>query len=248
MTGFLPFSSFERSILLMLIACLFCLEINAQTPVKKHAEGFAYEELVTGNTNNKDLPLLIAFHYSAGTPAESFKDYDALGLPVRIIVVKGSYVKRTGFSYFPVNYYSFDNATQVKLAKQTVDSLASFIKHITQLYKVKPVVSGISQGGDISFLLGIHYPELLRASFPFAAVIRPEAAEFVSSAARNTLPIFAYQGEADKIVNVNDTREQVNKLKAYLNIQLTTYEGLGHDISPEMKKDYSLLMRKLLSK
>jgi phospholipase/carboxylesterase len=235
----------------LICTIVFCMGATVciaqqSVPIKRMAAGFAYEEIVTGNKTGKQLPLLIAFHYSSGTPEESFKDYNALGTPARIIVVKGNYIKRGGYSYFPVDYYAKDSTAQINIARQTTDSIATFIAQISKLYKTKPVVSGISQGGDISFLLAIYHPDLVKASFPFAAVMRPQILDIVKAKPGNTLPIFVYQGEVDKIIDVNNTRTQVSKLSRYLKISLKTYPGLGHDISSEMKKDYSPLIRQWL--
>lgn len=212
------------------------------------AAGFKYEEIIKGKPiGNKRLPLVVAFHYSGGTPQESFENYDSLQAPVRIIVVKGNYKKRSGYSYYPPDYYTRDSIIQIKIAKQTTDSIANFIKEIITRYKVKPVVSGISQGGDITFLLAVYYPRLIKASLPFAANIHEQIADVVKKDPGNKVPVFVFQGEADKIINVNHTRDIINRLSKYLNISLKTYPGLGHDISPTMKKDYSVLINKWLS-
>ena len=202
---------------------------------------FEYIETIKG-TNKRDLPLLIAFHYSSGNPVETIIDYDSLKHPVRIIIPKGNYPKRNGFSYFPPDYYQKDSSTQFALAKITVDSIAAFVKAIEKKHKRKAIISGISQGGDIALLLAIYYPELCRASFPFAAVIHPEVIDRVKLKPVRAVPIFLFQGEADKIINVDFTREKVEQIGKMLNIKLQTYPNLGHDISVQMKIDYSKLI------
>lgn len=200
-------------------------------------KGFEYLE--HANTPGNDQPLLIAFHYSSGTPKETLADYDSIKGSIRIIIPKGNYRKRDGFSYYPVDYYKTDSATQFAASRITVDSIAIFVQAIEKKYQRKAIVSGISQGGDIALLLAIYYPDLCVASFPFAAVINPSVVEMAISKKSKSIPIHLHQGEADAIVSVNYTRRKVTALSKKLNITLYTYPGVGHDISAEMKASYS---------
>ncbi|AXY74349.1 hypothetical protein D3H65_10330 [Paraflavitalea soli] len=221
----------------------------AQTakPVYRFLAGFHYLEIVKGKVAaNEAYPLLIAFHYSGGKPEETIADYDSLKTPVRVIIPRGNYAKRAGNSYFPVNYYKEDSATQVKLSRKTLDSIAVFVKAIETDYNARAVVSGISQGGDLAWLLAIYYPALCKAAFPFAAFIHRQSFDEVLQRPVNKVPIYVYQGEADPIIAVDYTREAVKKLGTTLTLKLSTYPGVKHAISPSMKKDYSLLIDKML--
>lgn len=208
-------------------------------------EGFEYIEVVKGKDNGR-IPLLIAFHYSSGIPAQTIADYDLLKNPVRIIVAKGNYRKRDGFSYYPVDYYKKDSLTQVGLARITVDSIARFVESIERKYNQKAIVSGISQGGDIAFLLAVYYPELCKASFPFAAVIHSNLVGELSGKPVKKIPIHLFQGESDPIVSVLLTRKRVKEIGNGLELKLYTYPELGHDISLQMKVDYSKLIDKVI--
>jgi phospholipase/carboxylesterase len=234
-----------RSLLLTLFTS-YAISVSAQTsyPLQSPVEGFGYVEVIKGNDNGK-LPLLIAFHYSSGTPSETAADYDSLKMPIRIIIPKGNFSKRNGFSYYQPDYYQKDSTTQFQLAKNTVDSIAVFVNAIEKKYKQKAIVSGISQGGDIAFLLAVYYPKLCRASFPFAAVIHSPVISYTREKKIKRVPIYMFQGEADEIVLVGVTRYKVSKLTHPLQLKLYTYPGLGHDISSAMKSDYSKLIDQL---
>lgn len=203
--------------------------------------GFEYFEVVKGKDHG-DLPLLIVFHYSGGTPQETIADYDSLKNPVRIILPRGNYQKKQGFSYFPVDYYDQEPSLQYKLARKTVDSLARFVKALEKRYKGKAIISGISQGGDIALLLARFYPELFRASFPFAAVIPDKLAPGIKTNRAGELPVYMFQGENDTIVPLAVTQKKLKDLGKRMDIQLATYPGLGHGISKEMQTDFSILI------
>lgn len=204
-------------------------------------EGFEYIEVVKGKDNG-NLPLLIALHYSGGRPIETISDFDSLKNPIRIIIPKGNYKKRDGFSYYPTDYYLKDSLTQFSLSKITVDSIAGFVRTIGKRFKQKAIVSGISQGGDIAFLLAIYYPELCTASFPIAAVIHAETIYELKSETKKSIPIYLFQGENDKIVPISYTRKMVEEIGDRLRIKLWTYPNVGHDISLPMKIEYSKMI------
>lgn len=228
------------------VAFWLALPLNAQAEPRQLA-GVAYEELVRGDPNsNEPMPLLIAFHYSGGSAEETFEHYDQVPGPVRILAPLGAYPKRAGRSYFPVDYYQRTLEEQFRIARGTVAGLTPFIQAAEALYGSRPVVSGISQGGDISFLLAVYHPETVAAAFPLAAVI-PEGLSVSPDRARTLGPcIVMMQGEADAIVDVSRTRDRVASLQADLPLSLTTYPDVGHDISPRMKVDYSVLIDKAL--
>jgi phospholipase/carboxylesterase len=232
--------------LLLTILIINTLTLCGQTnyTYQPRVEGFEYIDIAK-NAGKAKLPLLIAFHYSSGNPSETVADYDSLKKSVRIIIPKGNYKKRNGFSYYPADYYQKDSLTQFSIAKTTVDSIARFVQSVEKKYKQKAIVSGISQGGDIALLLAIYYPELCKASFPFAAVINPNIIKDIRIKPVKKVPIYLFQGEADQIVSVSTTRRKVKEIGNSLRLKLYTYPDVGHDISTQMKIDYSKLIDKM---
>ena len=213
----------------------------------KQAAGFQYIEVVINTDESADdLPLIIGFHYSSSTPQEAVYDYDEITIPVRIILPQGNFKKRKGYTYFPADYYTKDSLTQMAIAKQTVDSIALFVEAVTKKYNRKAVVAGFSQGGDISFLLAVYYPELITAAFPLAGFIHLQRMEDIKKHAHTTVPIEIYQGMEDKIVSVVYTQRIVGALRNYFRISLKPYPGLGHDFSPAMKRDYAAAITRAL--
>lgn len=78
--------------------------------------GFHYLEVIKGKASPGDkLPLIIGFHYSSSTPLEASKDYGSIKIPVRIILPKGNYRKRDGFTYFPISLnFSREEVAELK--------------------------------------------------------------------------------------------------------------------------------------
>jgi predicted esterase len=198
--------------LILLVFCAHLLFSQHKYDSALTVKGFEYIEFA--KVKEEKLPLLIAFHYSGGNPFETISDYDS---------------------------YQKDSLTQFAISKITVDSLARFVKSIEKKYNQKAIVSGISQGGDIAFLMAKYYPELCKAAFCFAAVIHSDIVKELKDKPVRKIPIYMFQGEDDKIVSVLATKRKVKEIGERLQLKLYTYPGLGHDISPQMKIDYSTL-------
>ncbi|HEY0656797.1 MAG TPA: dienelactone hydrolase family protein [Chryseosolibacter sp.] len=230
---------------LVAFATLLATSVVAQTSSNGSIYGFNYLEVVKGDGKTA-LPLLIAFHFSSSSPTEVLRYFDSLSFPVRIIVPRGNYPKRGGYSYFPRDHYSNDTLTQMRTVQATVDSVAMFVKHFHELYNTKPIVSGISQGGDISLLLAINYPELIKASFPLLGFVHRAVYENLSKPAVSAVPIFLYHGADDKIVSSQYVKKEFQFLKQKFNIESYFYPKVEHDVTPAMEKDYSKKMMLLV--
>jgi phospholipase/carboxylesterase len=209
-------------------------------------KGFRYFVTVKGNESN-DMPMLVAFHYSSSTPEETAAYYDKLKAPVRIIFVRGNYLKRDGFSFYPPGHYKTDSLTQQQTVKATVDSVAQLLQALYDRYPVRPIVSGISQGGDISLLLAIDHSSLISASFPLLGFIHRNTFEKINKIPERHVPIHVYHGELDKIVTINYVRREIEFLKPFYRINVYSYPTVEHDISDDMENEYSTLMNKLLN-
>lgn len=217
--------------------------------IYQRTNGYKYLDTIANTTNQSaDLPVIIGFHYSSSTPHKTGMEYDQIKHPVRLILPQGNFRKRDGFSYFPPDYYSKDSLTQMRISKITVDSMANFVRAIGKKYKRKPIVAGFSQGGDISFLLAIYYPELITAAFPLAGFVHTQRLDDVKRHAQKTVPISIYQGEDDTIISVMYSKKEVETLNSYFLISLKTYPTLGHDFSMQMKKDYASRMSDFFEK
>jgi phospholipase/carboxylesterase len=233
---------------LLLVSSLLLLQytsVAAQNIVRgnHNLAGFQYIEAVRGDPANNNLPLLIALHYSSSSPEDVFQYYDSIGVDVRIILPRGNYPKRTGYSWFPKDHYSRDTSTQIETTWHAVDSIAAFIKALSEKYPAKPVVSGVSQGGDISLLLAIRYPYLLKASMPMLGFIHRDAYLALPKASK-PIPVHLVHGEADEIVSIDYVRKEVKHLQHLaLRVSLASYPGVRHDITFAMERECNKSLR-----
>lgn len=241
--------SFTRLALLAVVVFVLHFAAVAQSnslgPLQQLA-GFNYKEKVeNAASETKNLPLIIALHWSSSTPDEFAPFVSGFAKPVRILLLEGPYSHpRSGFSFFvrsPKNYYE-DLTADEKMANlmQEGEKLSKFIEAAVARYspKRKPVIIGASQGGDLSYVTAIRYGSIVSAVFPLLAtvderIIRDKATR------KKPAPIYSYHGTDDPIVPISTAEQHIKVLKtAGYKAELHFYKGIKHDIPDVMKTDY----------
>ena len=87
-------------------------------------------------------------------------------------------------------------------------------------------LTGLSMGGYGSWALAAKHPKTFAAVAPICGGIDPESAEPLVD-----VPIWAFHGDADKVVPVSQSQAIVDaiKNKGGTKVTLTIYEGVGHN-------------------
>lgn len=207
------------------------------------AEGFRYLVLQSGGGGvGQTLPMIIGLHYSGATPEEMLEYFNGIGFPARIILPQGPYPRRSGHSWFSADYARLGPAQQDEAAFEMARKLASFVDDVRKRHSTrgKPVVMGISYGGDMSLLLAIRHPDSIAAAFPIAARLLPGWMPSTRGCHSHCPPIRAMHGAADTTVPMQATREAMMKLaRMGYDATLTQYPGVAHDFAPRMQRDFS---------
>lgn len=214
--------------------------------------GYRYKHVVLqSDSSAAGIPLVIALHWSGSSPGEFAPYIMGFDKPVRIVLVQGNYPHRNGFSFFrrqPHDYYKLPaNEKMAELLKEG-ERLSAFIDSVTMYYKPlkKPVIIGASQGGDLSYVIGIKYNHLISQACPLLATIDNRIIGPLLKKDK-IAAIDAFHGSADPVVPVDTARSHIralkkNKFKARLHI----YKDIKHDIPDAMKTDYLELINKVL--
>jgi predicted peptidase len=110
----------------------------------------------------------------------------------------------------------------------SADTLVKFINEVvaaTNVDKKAIFITGLSMGGFATWDLAIKYPEMFAAAVPICG-----GGDSLNVCNARRLPIWAFHGAKDPIVNVRKSRNLVNRLKACGgNIRYTEYPDAGHD-------------------
>lgn len=191
-------------------------------------------ELVKGGAAGDALPLIVALH-GLGDDARNFAGvFDGLAGPARVVVLQAPTRHGSGWSWFAtrrdagsVSVHADGVAAAADLVAEEVRALAA-----SRPTKGKPVVTGFSQGGMISFALALRHGELITRAVPVAGWL-PEAL-WPTSRPPGAAPIYALHGDADDVLPLAPTRAGVAHLaKLGLDVELREVPGVRHTISRE---------------
>lgn len=193
-----------------------------------------------------DLPLLIVLPWSHSRPQELLGEvgYADLDVPARIVAVQGFVADRGGYSFWvrargPAPAQPDDDAELVELLAARAARLARLVDRIRQHFAAPaaPVISGLSQGGDLSLALALHHPASISAALPIGA--RAPAASWRDARPHPAPPpIDAYQGTADEPAPYAPFARASEALRQRgFPLALHRYPGLGHGMFPPMRAD-----------
>lgn len=199
-----------------------------------HAAGYAFESVVfNANEDDTDLPLVIALHWSSSEPKALLKALGAQTARFRMVLPYAKHHKRDGFSFFAADFYGRPLQDQRQGVEAEGSRLAGFIREVQNTYQcLGPVlVTGASQGGDLSFQLAHDHPRLVAASFPMLG------RNMVGRSVRWQVaaPVTAYFSLTDPIVDRNQADSSVTAIRdSRGRVEVKQFVADGHDISAEM--------------
>ncbi len=217
-------------------------------PQYVEAGGVQYLEIVTGKNvdTNSALPMIIAIH-GLGDRPENFADLlRAFPEPARVIFPRALDDHEEGFSWFPIRARSKDIDALSDGITVAADKLAEMTKAVQASRPTlgKPIVTGFSQGGMLSFTLASRHAELFAAAVPLGGWL-PDPLwpkQKPASKAHNP-PVVALHGDADRALLIDRTRTSVAAQKKLgYSVELKEYPDVGHQITLEMRNElYALL-------
>jgi predicted peptidase len=109
------------------------------------------------------------------------------------------------------------------------ESLALLVDHLAgalPVDKQRMYVTGLSMGGYGTWSLLAKHPKLFAAAVPICGGGDPKTAETIKE-----IPIWAFHGDQDEAVNVEQSREMVKAIQdaGGAKVKLTVYPGVGHN-------------------
>jgi len=193
-------------------------------------DGFAFVEITTGGAAPGDtLPLILALHGLGDRPESFVELFDGFSGRARIVVPRPETEYAGGYSWFQLERGSLDSAGPGIAAR--ADSLAAFLQGLLtrRPTRGKPIVTGFSQGGALSFAIAARHPDVIAAAVPVAGWL-PESVRS-GRAAGASVAVVAFHGTADARVPVERSREAVDALgRLGFRTRLEEAEGVPHAI------------------
>jgi phospholipase/carboxylesterase len=196
--------------------------------------GVRYLEHMTGGARpDERVPMIVALHPMDGDPADFLPLLRRYHRRARLILPYGH---PSGGMYFWYDSVREDVAAPVvaREADRIAGALAALVAARPTVGK--PLVTGFSQGGIMTFALAVTHPEALAAAFPISGLLPPS---LYPSAALSSLPrpatlppIAAFHGDSDLAVPTRGARASIAELQsAGYTAELHEYVGVEHNPS-----------------
>jgi phospholipase/carboxylesterase len=187
-----------------------------------------------GATPEQRVPMVVAIHGLGDRPEDFRSVLPSLDVPARLIFPRGFSPWHGGHSWF-----EFDRKDLEGLGDRISASADRVAAGIDALAKSRPtagrpIVTGFSQGGMLSFAIAVRHPSAVSAAFPMGGML-PRSAR-PASAPEGAPPIFAWHGADDRLVPVQLARDTVAHLRGLgLRADLEELPGVGHTIPTSMR-------------
>lgn len=200
-----------------------------------------YVELVLGGAAaDATLPMVVAIHGLGDDPRNFGHLFESFSSPVRLILPRGLDPREAGgYSWFPLRARDPDVAGLSQGIAQAADQLAVAIDTLARTRPTagKPIVTGFSQGGMLSFAIAVRHPESISLALPIGGWLPPPLWPTVAAGAKAP-HIVAFHGTDDGAVKFEPTERAVDELRKHgWPVELHAYPGVGHVITPEIHRD-----------
>jgi phospholipase/carboxylesterase len=202
--------------------------------------GVRYLEFMTGGARpDERVPMIVALHPMGGDPVDLQPLFRRYRRRARFILPYGH---PSGGMYLWYDSARQDVAAPVvtREADRLAAALTAFVAARPTVGK--PLVTGFSQGGIMTFALAVTHPDALAAAFPISGLLPPSLypSAALTSVPRPLMlpPIAAFHGASDLAVPTRGARASIAELRrAGYTAELREYPGLEHDISSEEEGD-----------
>ncbi|HWP57998.1 MAG TPA: alpha/beta hydrolase-fold protein [Candidatus Acidoferrales bacterium] len=146
-----------------------------------------------------------------------------------------------GYGWFPLRLGGPPDIPAIVEARESVEA---FFDQCVKRYPIdanKVVVLGFSQGGALSYVLGLNRPERFAAVVAISTWLPEELVRREFFMERRAKPaVLVQHGSRDELVDVDRARESVEKLRE-LKLPVTYREyDIGHEISPRSLGELSV--------
>ena len=233
----------RRSLLLslsLLVLLLTCLPSWSGSVAAAPKPPLAFVERVLNAEPGAKLPLVVAVHGLGASPESILELYDGLGVPVRLVAPRAPDAWQVGTSWYPIDQP--ERAPQV--VKRRAELLVSLLTYLRKQRPTEglPIVTGFSQGGVLSFALAAYHPQRVAAALPLAGMLSPSLTGFRKAPAG--FRVTALHGKIDGRIRFAQAEQTVARLREVgTEATLTGFDGVGHEVSPEMRARYHEALR-----
>lgn len=201
---------------------------KAPGPRTRTVEGVEVHELFT-NGASESSPMIVAIHGRGDHPRRWVEAWRSFPRTAHVVVPRAFEPFGDGFSWFSLR----PDMTQDEIAASLGGAEARLWPALAKIAgSRKPIVTGFSQGGMLSFAIAARHGEAVARAFPVAGAC---PASLLPPAGKPAAPIVAFHGTSDPVIAFAFDRSTVDALtRAGHDAQLRSYPGVGHTLTNEM--------------
>lgn len=201
----------------------------AQRAAPQYPE-FEYSEMLSAGARDTDaLPLILVLHGLGDAPAHFIRLFEGFPCPARIVAPHSSSAYGHGYSWFRFQKEDLEGAA-ADIARRA-DELFRFAIRLSSDHRTvgRPLVTGFSQGGALSFAIAAEHGIEIAGAFPVGGWL-PEGVPDRALGSK-TAPITAFHGADDLLIAVSRPRAAVARLKKDgFAVELREFSEVGHEI------------------
>lgn len=234
-----PFSSHQESVAQPEISAS---PKDARSSTLRASPGIDHLTLPSNCVSCSSRRKIIAVHGLGDSPENFSVLFQQRHVSTDVILPRAPTPHGRGGTWFPVAI-PVRNTPAIKLQSDVLaatEQLCQFIKK--QQFKRKPVITGFSQGGILSYSTAVTCPSWIHAAVPISGFLVQSSLK-----TQNLPPITALHGTADSLVDFTLDKESIQKLRdAGASARLIEYPGVGHTITDEMHQKWFKILENLI--
>lgn len=207
-----------------------------------HTEGTLHYLVREAKTGTINPPLLMLMHGVGSNEQDMFAFAEHLPDNFLILSVRGPLTMGpNSFAWFQVDFTTGVPVINHEQAENSRTIIIQFIESLKARYSFDPkkiYLGGFSQGGIMSYSVGLTRPDLIRGIVVMSGRLLEEVRPLIASSEKlNSLELFISHGISDNVLNIEYAREGLAYLKTLGMVPTyKEYEG-SHSITNEMFHD-----------
>ena len=191
---------------------------------------------VGGAVEGDSVPVIVAVHGLGDEPRNFAWVVDGWSSPARVVLPRAPTSFGRGFAWMTVRSAEGRDeelATELAASAARVATLCDALA-ADPTTKGKPVVTGFSQGGMISYAVAVRHPESVAGAVPVSGWL---PRRLWPTQGATVARVRALHGDADTVIGVAQARDTVAHLEsAGADARLQVFPGVGHKIPREVRQ------------
>lgn len=208
-----------------------------------------YEVTPRGIDPRRRLPTVVYFHGRASEPDLPTRPYVDLPFGYRTILPEAPLPDGDGRSWITASGARGDSAALSEGLMDRSAQLAAWLAALRGRHRIqgKPIVTGFSQGAELTYALALHHPEVMAVALPLSGYVPPSIIPRRPEAGVDYPRVRALHGTRDPLLRLWRTREGVQLLQERgFEVELLEVRNTRHEVSAAMKQVWRGWLRNAL--